>query len=375
MSNQQPLRVLQIFGEPFSNGGQDSYIMNMYRHIDRERVQFDFFTPFTIRVPAVQSEVESMGGRMFQAGFPFGEDNNKYFKEGVEAFFTTHKYDIVHIHSGSTYALMIGSKIARKSGARHVVVHSHCGGFVNLKYRIIRVLSRHDLLTYPTDYFACSNLAARWKFPTPIIRDKRYTVLKNAVDTRVLHYDPALREQCRKELGLENNLIIGHVGRFAVQKNHKYLLQIFAEIVKKEPSARLVLAGEGVLLEETLQQAKDLGIAEQVKYLGIRRDIPALMNAFDVFLLPSFFEGLPVVGIEAQATGLPVVTSTGVTKELPIEDLVVYMPLEKSPEEWAKQVLLSARCPRRNTTQEIIDSGYDVRVAAAIMQKKYEEMT
>ena len=127
-------------------------------------------------------------------------------------------------------------------------------------------------------------------------------------------------------------------------------------------------------LEETLQRAEELGIADKVQYLGVRRDVAALMNAFDVFLLPSFFEGLPVVGIEAQATGLPVVTSTGVTPELPLEDLAAYLPLEESPQRWAQQVLDSARIPRRDTTQEIIDSGYDVRVAARVMQQKYEEM-
>lgn len=370
----EPIRVLQIFGEPFSNGGQDSYMMNMYRHIDRTRVQFDFFTPFAIRVPATREEVESLGGHMWAAGHEFNVDNNRYFKEGVSAFLSQHHYDIVHIHSGSTYALMEGARLARKSGARHVAVHSHCGGFANLKYKVIRLLSWIPLQKYPTDYFACSHLAARWKFPTPIIKRGGYTVLKNAVDTRVMRYDPDLREKTREELGVSNDLVVGHVGRFSQQKNHRYLLEVFAALLRREPSARLLLAGEGILLEETLAYAQELGVASRVQYLGIRRDIPALMNAFDVFLLPSFFEGLPVVGIEAQAAGLPVVTSTGVTRELPLEDLVTYLPLSDSPDVWAEQVLKSARLPRRNTTAEMVESGYDVQVAARIMQEKYEEM-
>ncbi|MBQ8683107.1 MAG: glycosyltransferase [Clostridia bacterium] len=371
----EPIRVLQIFGEPFSNGGQESYIMNMYRHIDRQRVQFDFFTPFVIRNPGMQAEVEALGGQMSAAGHPFNVDNNRYFREAVSAFLSSHRYHIVHIHSGSTYALMIGSKLARQNGVKHVAVHSHCGGFVNLKYKVIRLLSRQPLLTYPTHYFACSHLAARWKFPTPIIRKQRYTVLKNAVDTRSVRLDEQLRSECRRELGLEDKLVIGHVGRFVEQKNHRFLLEVFAELVKLEPEACLVLAGEGVLLEQTLARAEELGISDRMQYLGVRRDIPALMNAFDVFVLPSFFEGLPVVGIEAQATGLPVITSTGVTPELPIEDLATYLPLELSPREWAQKVLEAARKPRRNTTEEIIATGYDVQVAARIMQQKYEEMT
>ena len=371
----KPIRVLQIFGEPFSNGGQDSYLMNMYRHIDRERVQFDFFTPFTIRVPALREEVERLGGHMWAAGHEFNVDNNRYFKEGVASFLSRHHYDLVHIHSGSTYALMEGARLARKSGARFVAVHSHCGGFVNLKYRVIRLLSYFPLQMYPTHYFACSHLAARWKFPTPIIRKGGYRVLKNAVDTRVMQYDPALRELTRQELGLTDRLVVGHVGRFTQQKNHRFLLEIFAALAEREPNACLVLAGEGVLLEKTLAYAEELGIADQVQYLGVRRDIPALMNAFDVFLLPSLFEGLPVVGIEAQATGLTVVTSTAVTPELPLEDLVTYRPLTDTPAVWAQRVLEAAAVPRRDTAAEITAAGYDVREAARVLQELYEEMT
>ena len=368
------LRVLQIFGEPFSNGGQDSYIMNMYRHLDRERVQFDFFTPFEIKNAAVKAEVERLGGRMFAAGRPFGEDNNRHFREGVTAFLEKQPYAIVHIHSGSTYALMYGAKVARRCGARRVIVHSHCGGFVNLKYKVVRALSYAALLRYPTDYYACSHLAARWKFPTPIIKNNRYTVLKNAVDTRVFRYDPALREQYRNEFGLSDKLVVGHIGRFAVQKNHRYLLEVFAALAKKEPRAHLVLVGYGDLQQQTLDRAAELGLNDRLTFLGVRQDAAALMNMFDVFLLPSFFEGLPVVGVEAQATGLPVVTSTGVTPELPINDLATYIPLDDAPEIWADKVLAVAAAPRRNTTDEMIACGYDVQVAAAVMQGRYEEM-
>ncbi len=368
------IRVLQVFGEPFSNGGQDSYIMNMYRRIDRTRVQFDFFTPFTIRNEAMAAEVAALGGHMDAAGHPFGVDNNRYFREGLGAYLATHRYDIVHIHSGSTYALAVGARLARRSGARRVAVHSHCGGFANLKYRVIRVLSRHALTAYPTDYFACSHLAARWKFPAPIIRDGRYRVLKNAVDTTRFCYSPALREQTRQALGLTDKLVVGHIGRFAPQKNHRYLVEIFAALAAAEPRAHLVLVGYGDLEAQTLADIAARGLSERVTFLGVRQDAHALMNAFDVFLLPSLFEGLPVVGVEAQATGLPVVTSTAVTPELPIPDLAVYKPLGDPPADWARAVLEAADAPRRNTTAEIVAAGYDVEVAAATMQHLYEEM-
>ena len=168
--------------------------------------------------------------------------------------------------------------------------------------------------------------------------------------------------------------MVGHIGRFAVQKNHRYLLEVFAALAKKEPRAHLVLVGYGDLQQQTLDRAEELGLRDRLTFLGVRRDAAALMNMFDVFLLPSFFEGLPVVGVEAQATGLPVVTSTGVTPELPIDDLATYIPLSDTPEIWADKVLESAALPRRNTTNQIVACGYDVQVAADVMQRRYEEM-
>jgi len=371
----EPLRVLQVCGEPFAGGGQESYLMNMYRRIDRTRVQFDFYTPFANRMPAMTAEVEALGGRVWASGFPFGEDNRDCFRRGLSAFLEEHRYSVVHLHSGSIYALAVGAKLARKSGAAHVIVHSHCGGFANLRYRVARAATRHALLTYPTDYYACSHLAARWKFPPSVIRAGKYTVLKNAVDTSVLRYDPALRQETRRRLGLGDRPTVGHVGRFALQKNHRFLIEVFAALLRRLPDAQLVLVGEGELVEEVLRQVDERGIEGHVRYLGVRQDIPALMNAFDLLLLPSFFEGLPVVGVEAQACGLPVVTSTGVTRELPVEDLATYLPLADGADRWAQAVCGALTAPRRNTTAAMVAGGYDVAAAAAEMQRRYEEMT
>jgi glycosyltransferase involved in cell wall biosynthesis len=370
----EPIRVLQVCGEPFAGGGQESYLMNMYRHIDRERVQFDFYTPFENRAIAMQREIESLGGHLWASGFPFGEDNREYFRRGLSAFLAGRRYPIVHIHSGSIYALATGARLARQSGAERVIVHSHCGGFDNLRYRVARLWTRQTFLTYPTHYFACSHLAARWKFPPSVIRTGNYTVLKNAVDTAALRYDPTLRQATRLQLGLGDKPTVGHVGRFALQKNHRFLIEIFHALTELEPDAQLVLAGEGDLVDEVLEQIDKLGLEDRVHYLGPRRDIPALMNAFDVLLLPSFFEGLPVVGVEAQAAGLPVITSTGVTRELPIDELSTYLPLTDTAMQWARVVQRALATPRRDTSEEMVRRGYDVETAARVMQQMYEEM-
>lgn len=370
----EPMRVLQVCGEPFAGGGQESYLMNMYRHIDRSRVQFDFYTPFENRAIAMQREIESLGGRLWATGLPFGEDNRQYFRRGLAAFLEEHTCSVVHIHSGSIYALACGATLARQSGARRVAVHSHCGGFDNLRYRAARLFTRRAMLTQPTDYFACSHLAARWKFPPSVIREGRYTVLKNAVDTRRLRFDAAARRRVREELGLGDCPVVGHVGRFALQKNHRFLIEVFAALVAVEPRAQLVLVGEGELLEDVLDLVDKLELEQRVHYVGVRQDIPALMSAFDVLLLPSFFEGLPVVGVEAQAAGLPVVTSTGVTRELPLEDLATYLPLTHTAAQWAATVRQAMATPRRDTAAEMTACGYDVHTAAQVMQRRYEEM-
>ena len=369
------IRVLEVFREPMANGGQESFLMNMYRNMDRTKVQLDFLTPFTCDNPDLKAEIESMGGQVFTYDHPFGENNNKVFRESVQDFLSSHPYPIVHFHSGSTYALMEGAKLAAEAKVPVRVVHSHCGGFKNLKYHVIKMLSIPWLLKYPTDYLACSDLAAEWKFPKSVIQDHRYTVIRNAVDTDRFRLDPDLRMKTRETLGIPEVVpVLGHVGRFSLQKNHAFLIDIFSAVHRKNPEAILLLAGAGELEAEIRDKVKTLGLEDSVMFLGLRKDIPALMNAMDVFVLPSFFEGLPVVGVEAQATGLPVITSTAVARELPLEDLAQYVPLESSPDAWGDAVLKAAnesRAHRRDTSGDIAKAGYEIKAAARDFEQFY----
>lgn len=366
-------KVLQVFGEPLSNGGQESFIMNMYRNIDRTKVQFDFFTPYYCDNEKLVDEINSLGGNVFEKKGDFdSKGNKKDFIKNLKDFLSENKYEIIHIHSGSIFALAYGAKIARKSGAKKVIVHSHCGGFKNLKYRIIKILSVPYLLKYPTNYYACSKLAAEWKFPKKIIKQERYTILKNAIDTSKLFYDEETRTNMRKKLGIEDKFVVGHIGRFSLQKNHDFLIDIFNEIQKKKENSVLMLIGVGELQEQIKEKNKNLGIENKILMLNLRIDIQELLNSMDVFVLPSFFEGLPVVGVEAQATGLQVFTSTGVTKELPLNDLSYYYPLEEGSIKWAENIIKeSDEFERKNTTEQIKQSGYDVKIAAKKMEDLY----
>lgn len=366
-------KVLQVFGEPLSNGGQESFIMNMYRNIDREKVQFDFFTPYYCDNEKLVAEINSLGGNVFEKKGNFdSKGNKKDFIRNLSDFLKEHKYEIIHIHSGSIFALAYGAKIARNSGAKKVIVHSHCGGFKNLKYRIIKVLSTPYLLKYPTNYYACSKLAAEWKFPKKIINEEKYTILENAIDTNKLYFNENIREKTRNELNISDKFVVGHIGRFSLQKNHDFLIDIFNEIQKKRNNSILVLIGVGELQDQIKEKIERLGLKDKVLMLNLRSDIQELLNAMDVFVLPSFFEGLPVVGVESQATGLQVFTSTGVTRELPIEKLAYYYSLEDGSEKWAESIIKESQNFKRiNTTDLIKKSGYDVKIAAKKMEELY----
>ena len=366
-------RVLQVFGEPLSNGGQEAFIMNMYRNIDRTRVQFDLFTPYYCDNEKLVNEINSYGGNVYEGKGEFeSKDRKKYFIKNLKSFLIENKYEIIHIHSGSIFALAYGAKIARESGAKKVIVHSHCGGFKNLKYKIVKILSIPYLLKYPTNYYACSELAAEWKFPKKIIEEKKYTILKNAIDTNKLYFNKEIREKTRKELNISDKFVVGHIGRFSIQKNHDFLIDIFNEIQKKKDNSILILIGVGELQEQIKEKIDKLGLNKKVLMLNLRSDIQELLSAMDVFVLPSFFEGLPVVGVEAQATGLQVFTSTGVTKELPIEELSYYYALEDGSEKWAENIIKENKnYNRKNTTELIKLSGYDVKIAAKKMEDLY----
>lgn len=368
-------RILTMLGEPIVNGGQESFILNMYNNMDIDKVQIDIATPFHCENQKFVDNIKQNGGEVYIGNLSFGKDRKLNFKNYVEKFLSKHKYDTIHIQSGSIFSLMIASKLANKYNVKNIIVHSHCGGFSNIKYKVIKFLSRKNLLKYPTEYWACSKLAAEWKFPKEIINNNKFKIMKNAIDVKKIFFKKEIREKTRKDLKIsDNQILIGHIGRFSIQKNHSFLIDIFKEIHNINKKAVLILIGNGELEDEIKLKVKELNVEKSVKFLGIRKDINELLNAMDVFLLPSFFEGLPVVGVEAQATGLHVVTSDKVTKELPIERLSTYCSLDQSPKEWANIVLSKAKEARENTTKEIIKCGYDVKGAAKHMQKLYIDL-
>ncbi|MBQ8468467.1 MAG: glycosyltransferase family 1 protein [Clostridia bacterium] len=361
------IRVAQVLNH-MNSGGVEAVVMNYYRNIDRTKVQFDFIVSGDSTIPQ-RKEIESLGGRVFvlpkiKQFFAYRKELSKILKEN--------NYKIVHAHM-STLAYFPLS-VAKKCNVPVRICHNHSTSspkeFVrNVAKKLLKPLAKK----YATDFYACGELAGRWMYGDKAFDGGKVTVMNNAIDLDKFDFNQKVREEVRKELAIENNFVVGHIGRFDDQKNHTFLIDIFAELLKKDVSAVLVLAGEGPLQEQAKQKAKELGIEDRVKFLGVRRDANRLYQAFDVFVLPSLYEGLPVVMVEAQTSGLPCVVSDKVSAAVKMTDNLQFESLDKSAGEWADLVLKTKDLVRESQKEKISAAGYDIKAEAKKLEKFYLE--
>lgn len=361
-----PIRVLQVVTH-MERGGLESMLMNYYRHIDRTRVQFDFLVHRQERA-AFDDEIESLGGKIYR--LPRLVPWSRRYLNALNHFFDEHpEYKIVHVHQDC-----LSSVILKTAAQHHVpvrIAHSHnANQDRNLKYPI-KLWYRRSIPKYATSLFACGKEAGDWMFG-----GASYQIINNAIDAAAYTYTPAKRAEARQALGLADELTVGHVGRFNPQKNHPFLLEIFAALLKKEPDAILLLVGGGENMPKIQDKARALGISEHVRFLGVRSDVAELMQAMDVFVFPSLYEGLPVTMVEAQAAGLPCLISDKVPPECILtEGLVDVLPLSESPETWAEKILEKRELPRTDRRAEIAAHGFDITTEAAKLEKFYLEAT
>ena len=275
-------------------------------------------------------------------------------------------YDCVHIHGDVAYLLLIFAKAARRAGVKRIILHSHAagidGGSRRLKATLHR-LCRSALLRCATDFAACSDKAAAWMYPGLDV--SRVKMVKNGVELERFAHDPAVRARVRGELKLEDAFVVGHVGRFAYQKNHEYLLDAFAAMRKRVENARLLLVGEGVLFDEIRAKAARLGLEKDVIFYGASNGVGKLMQAMDLLALPSRFEGLPVVGVEAQAAGLPVLFSDRITRQAELTDHVRFLPIDAaSVESWGEAAREAAEGPgwdRAGDCERVRQAGFTIQ--------------
>lgn len=361
------IRVLQVVGK-MHYGGMETFIMNVYRHIDREKVQFDFLVHYD-EPGEYDDEIRRMGGKIYHMPRTVPQNYFKY-KKALLKFFTEHQeYKIIHGHLHSV--AYIYHDIAKRTGDRVCITHAHANGYdKNPKSMLAYYMSL--LAQKNTDiFFGCSKEACEKFFPKAIRQGKKTVIVKNGIDVGAYRYSKQTDDAVRREQGLSNNFVIGHIGRFSPAKNHEFLLRIFSEIVRKKPESRLVLVGKGPLEQNIRALADELSLTEHIVFLGARSDVPRLLQGMDVFLLPSLYEGLGIVLVEAQAAGLKCFASDTVSKEAEVTDLLTYCELERSAEYWADKVLASIPYEREDKTQDIISSGFDINETAAMLEQFY----
>ena len=354
-----PIRILHIVTY-MGRGGLETMLMNYYRAIDRTKVQFDFLTHRDFRAD-YDDEIEALGGKIFR--LPNLNPFSRSYLGALDRFFQEHpEYRIVHSHLDCMSAIPL--KAAKKHGVPVRIAHSHSSRQDrDLKYPL-KLLFKRRISGQATQLFACGKEAGKWMFGTDDFR-----VLNNAIDAERYRFDPEVRQEVRKELGIPADApVVGHVGRFMAPKNHGFLLRIFAEL---PDHARLLLVGDGELRAENERLAEELGIRDRVIFAGLRSDVDRMLQAMDVFVFPSLYEGLPLSIIEAQAAGLPCLISDKVPIECKKTELVTQIPLGASPAEWAEAVLSAAEAPRGDTLAQIREAGFDIRANAEWLQNYY----
>lgn len=364
------LRVLQVIGA-MDRGGAETLIMNLYRKIDRSRVQFDFLVNEN-RECDYDDEIASLGGRIFRIP-RYRVFNELEYKKACNRFFLDHAYSIVHGHIGLPASIYL--KEASRAGA-FTIVHSHSQNFPLSPEEIVFRACSHRVRGIADYYLGCSVEAGRDRFGSAIVEGNSFHVLNNGVDARAFQFNTVSRERIRAELKIEDDApVFGHVGRLTDVKNHKFLFEVFDLVKRQMPKAQLLLLGRGELEEHLRSEVKELGLERSVSFLGVRNDVAAVLSAMDVFIFPSFSEGLPCAVVEAQDSGLPVILSTGVPPAAEILPSTKRIDLSQGSSYWAKLAVSMYKeadlSKRQAAINDLVDKGFDIGESARWIQNFY----
>ena len=368
-----PVRVLNVLGTT-NLGGAESRVMELYRALDKTKVQFDFLV-HTDQEGQYDQEIRSLGGSIYSVPRFRGLNLLSYKRALLRFFQENHAFAAVQGHMTSTAAIYL--PIAKKAGIPVTIAHARSAGvdrgLKGMATKIVRAP-----LKYRADYcFTCSAEAGEAVYGRAWVQQGNVWTIPNAIDTQRFLFDASVRSQVRSELGLSDKFVLGHVGRFGFMKNHAYLIDIFAELCKLRDDAALVLIGKGELERVIREKAEALGLSGKVLFLGNRFDVERYYQAFDYFVFPSTFEGLPGSVAEAQAAGLQCLVSDRVTREAALTELAVYKSIEEPPVNWACEIMRNAKKALQRDghseaiRQIFIDKGFDVRQQAAAMAAFY----
>lgn len=362
----EPIRVLHIL-QRMEAAGVQTLLMNLYRKIDREKVQFDFLVHYTAP-QFFDEEIQSLGGKIYR--FSVREDYNflKYYRD-LNDFFREHKeYKIVHGHMHTLGGIYLHA--AKMNGVPIRIAHSHTNGTQKDFKRLVKMMMNRLYAVDANVLFACSDVAGKYMFGS-----KQFDIINNAIITDKFVFSSVMRENKRKELNIENKFVVGNVGRFEIQKNQRFTVETFEKLIKIRPDSILLLIGTGSMQDDIKALVAEKGLQNKVMFLGNRHDVAELYQAMDVFLMPSLFEGLGIVGVEAQAAGTPIVCTDTLPMEINVSPLIYRLSLERPAGEWADMVIKAADNSQRHKNMKpyIVEANYDMDTLAKRMQTFYLE--
>lgn len=363
----KPIRVLQMIGS-LEMGGSQAMIINLYKAINRDRIQFDFILDHP-KATQLLPIVEELGARVYYMP-TFKGKNYREIKKAWDKFFQEHpEYTILHSHVRSYASLYI--PIAKKYGLK-TIIHSHSTSNGSGITSYIKAIMQYPLRFQADFFFGCSREAGQWLFGEKVVESDRYYVLQNAIDVSKYTFNPNIRLEYRRLLEIsENKKVYVHVGRLHEAKNHLFLLEVFCEIQKRNPNSLLLLVGDGDLKHVIERKIKELKIEEYVMMLGARNDVANIFQAADCFIFPSKWEGLPVTVVEAQASGLPCFVSNTVTKDVNLSRLVINLPIDKGTDIWVEAIEKIGN-QRIDVSEDIKKAGFDIKKSAQWLTNFYE---
>ncbi|MBR3071934.1 glycosyltransferase family 1 protein [Fibrobacter sp.] len=364
----ESIRILHMIGS-LNVGGSQAMIINLHKAIDKSKVQFDYIVDHPDQL-YYESVVKELGGKIYC--MPTFKGYNLFeIRKAWKQFFKDHpEYKILHSHVRSYASLYL--PIAKNAGLK-TIIHSHNTSSGKGLKAVVKFCLQRGLRKNVDYYFACSDVAGKWLFGEEITKQSNYHVLNNAIDVEKYAYSEMSRKKIRDEFNLKNELVVGHVGRFHPQKNHSFLVDIFAEIHKKRPDSVLMLVGTGDLMDSVKEKAAELKLDDSVIFTGSRADVNELLSAFDVFVFPSLFEGLPVTLVEVQAAGLPCFSSDTVTKEVDFDRKINYISLDKDAAYWADEII-NGKPERLDHTEAIRKAGYDIQYTVKELTSFYQKL-
>lgn len=361
----EPFKIIHVLGG-LETGGAESFVMNMYRAIDRSIVQFDFIK-HTPKIGSFEKEIALLGGQIFACPRYVGKNHSAYVKWWRSFFYEHPEYHVVHGHVRSTAAIYL--KIAKSYGLV-TISHSHSTSNGNGLSALAKNIMQLPIRNIADYFFACSDIAGKWLFGKDVVNHTNYCMIPNGIDIGHFMFDAQKRKLTRQRLGIkEDTFVMGHIGRFATVKNHTYLIQLFAQYQKTKPNSCLLMVGDGELFDDVKSQCQELGIADKVIMPGSQTNISAFYHAMDAFVFPSLWEGFGIAVIEAQANGLPCLVSDHVPLDVIINRNIKILSLSHMSA-W-RQELEKLQDGKRVSPDNVHLKVYDAKSIAADLQNFY----